>query len=478
MSNNLNQRLVPVILCGGSGTRLWPLSRKQYPKQYLPLHTNNTLLQETILRLQEIPNVECPIIIANCEHRFLVAEQCRDIGLNNPIIILEPEGKNTAPAIVAGAFQAKNKFENCHLLILPADHYIKNVTKFYKAIDKARKQAANGALVTFGVSPVNPNTNYGYIKYSNYIQDGVYKVEKFTEIPDLITAQFFLDQKNYLWNSGIFLFDSDVFLQEMLTFNPKILNKTKESLKNSSKDLDFIRLEEEAFAECPSDSIDYCLMEKSDKTTVIQFDVGWNDIGSWNSLFSLGKKDSNNNVIKGDIHIEATTNSYINSNHHLVVTLGVDNLVVINTPDATLISSKEMADDLKNSLSLLPKKNREELYNHRKVYRPWGWFDVIDEGNFYKVKRLYVKPGGKLSYQYHKKRSEHWTVVDGVATIRIEDRTQKLTSGESIFIAQGEKHSLANNSKNGLEIIEVQSGKYFGEDDIIRINDIYGRLNK
>jgi len=211
---------------------------------------------------------------------------------------------------------------------------------------------------------------------------------------------------------------------------------------------------------------------------VIQFDVGWSDIGSWNSLFSLGKKDSNNNVIKGDAYVEATTNSYINSNHHLVVTLGVDNLVVINTPDATLISSKEMADDLKNSLSRLPKKNQEELYNHRKVYRPWGWFDVIDEGNFYKVKRLYVKPGGKLSYQYHKKRSEHWTVIDGIATIKIEDKAQKLTSGESIFIAQGQKHSLANNSKNHLEIIEVQSGKYFGEDDIIRINDIYGRINK
>jgi len=478
MSNNLNQRLVPVILCGGSGTRLWPLSRKQYPKQYLPLLTNNTLLQETILRLQEIPDVESPIIIANCEHRFLVAEQCRDIGLNNPTIILEPEGKNTAPAIVAGALQAKNKLENCHLLILPADHYIKNITKFYKAIDKARKQAANGALVTFGISPVNPNINYGYIKHTDCIEDGVYKVEKFTEKPDLKTAEFFLDQKNYLWNSGIFLFDSDTFLQEMLTFNPKILNKTKESLENSSIDLDFIRLEEVAFAECPSDSIDYCLMEKSNKTIVIQFDVGWNDIGSWNSLFSLGKKDSNNNVIKGDAYLEATTNSYINSNHHLVVTLGVDNLVVINTPDATLISSKEMADDLKNSLSRLPKKNQEELYNHRKVYRPWGWFDVIDEGNFYKVKRLYVKPGGKLSYQYHKKRSEHWTVIDGIATIKIEDKAQKLTSGESIFIAQGQKHSLANNSKNHLEIIEVQSGKYFGEDDIIRINDIYGRINK
>ncbi len=478
MKSNFSQKLVPIILCGGSGTRLWPLSRKQYPKQFLPLLSDNTMLQETILRIQQIPNVENPIIISNDEHRFLVAEQCRNIGLNNPEIILEPIAKNTAPAIVAGTLYAKSKFDNCNILILPADHYIANIKKFNKAIELARNEATKGALITFGIHPNSSNTNYGYIKYSNTIKKGIYKVDKFIEKPDLKTAQSFLKQKKYLWNSGIFLFNLDLFLVEMNEFNPKIVENIKNSLIDSSKDFDFIRLGKKAFIECPSISIDYCLMEKSKKTIVVQFNVGWSDIGSWSSLYSFGKKDLNKNIVSGPTHIEETSNSYIRSNHHLVVTLGVDNLIIVNTPDATLISTKEKVNDLKGLTERLTKKNHKEVQNHKKVFRPWGWFDVIDEGNFYKVKRLHVKPKGKLSYQFHKKRSEHWTVVDGVATIRIEGRTKKLTSGESIFIAQGEKHSLANNSKNQLEIIEVQSGKYFGEDDIIRINDIYGRINK
>lgn len=478
MKSNFGQKLVPIILCGGSGSRLWPLSRKQYPKQFLPLISDNTMLQETILRLRKIPDVENPIIISNHEHRFLVAEQCRNIGLSKPVIMLEPVAKNTAPAIVAGALYAKLKFDNCHLLILPADHFIENIKEFNKAIETARKLASKGTLITFGIQPNSPNTSYGYIKYSKSIQKGVFKVDKFTEKPDLKTAQVFLNQKKYLWNSGIFLFDLDLFLLEMSIFNPEITKKIKNSLENSSKDFDFIRLEKKAFEDCPSISIDYCLMEKSKNTIVIQLNVGWSDIGSWSSLYLFGKKDLNNNVVKGATHLESTSNSYINSSHHLVVTLGIDNLIIVNTPDATLISSIEKANDLKGLTERLAKKNLKEVQNHRKVYRPWGWFDVIDEGAFYKVKRLHVKPKGKLSYQYHKKRSEHWTVVDGVATIRIEDITQKLYSGESVFIAQGEKHSLMNNSKKPLEIIEVQSGKYFGEDDIIRINDIYGRTNK
>lgn len=478
MKRNFSQKLVPIILCGGSGTRLWPLSRKKYPKQFLPLLSDNTMLQETIVRLKQIQNVENPIIITNDEHRFLVAEQCKNIGLNDPEIILEPIAKNTAPAIAAGALHAKFKFDNCNLLILPADHYIQNIKKFNKVIELARNQASRGSLITFGITPNSPNTNYGYIKYSNTIRRGIYKVDKFKEKPDLKTAQSFLNQKKYLWNSGIFLFNLDLFLLEMNKFNPKIIENIKISLINSSKDLDFIRLEKKAFFECPSISIDYCLMEKSNKAIVIQFNVGWSDIGSWNSLYSFEKKDRNKNIVKGSAYLESTSNSYINSSHHLVVTLGVDNLIIVNTPDATLISSKDKVNDLKGLTERLSKKNLKEVQNHRKVYRPWGWFDVIDEGNFYKVKRLYLKPEGKLSYQYHKKRSEHWTVVEGVATIIIDGRTQKLKSGESILISQGQKHSLENNSKNRLEIIEVQSGKYFGEDDIIRINDIYGRIKK
>ena len=468
--------IIPVILSGGSGTRLWPLSRKQYPKQYLPLVGDNTMLQETILRLNGLDNLADPIIICNADHRFLVAEQCQQIDINNPTILLEPVGRNTAPAIAAAALQSLQDSEDKLLLVLSADHVIQDIDAFHQAINIATKQAQEGKLVTFGIVPTDASTVYGYIKSSKERINGSYKVEEFIEKPDLITAKSYLDQGNYLWNSGMFMFQAITLVKELNAYSPDIVVSVNDAVNNAVQDLDFIRLDSQAFKSSPSDSIDYALMEKSDNVVVVPLDAQWNDIGSWSALYDIGIKDGSGNVIKGDVIAQDTTNTYINANHHMVATIGVDNLIVVDTPDATFIAKQDRAQEVKSIIETLQSNDRNECEEHRKVYRPWGWYDSIESGKNFQVKMLHVNPGAKLSLQMHHKRAEHWVVVTGTATVINEEDKLTLREGESTYIPVGTTHGLENKTNEQLEIIEVQSGTYLGEDDIVRFEDIYGRI--
>ncbi len=481
--------IIPVILSGGSGTRLWPLSREQYPKQYLPLIGSNTMLQETMLRLNGIVDLSDPIIICNADHRFLVAEQCQQIDIANPTILLEPVGRNTAPAIAAAALQSLKNSDDSVLLVLSADHVIQDIQAFHDAINIARKQAQIGKLVTFGIVPTDAAIGYGYIKSqdelstgkrrcpraSKHSNDSAFNVEEFVEKPDLKTAQSYLEQGNYLWNSGMFMFQADILIDELTAHSPDIVVSVKDAVNNAAQDLDFIRLDKVAFESSPSNSIDYALMEKSNNVVVVPLDADWNDIGSWSALYDIGVKDINGNVINGDVIIQDTTNTYIHANHHLVVTIGVDNLIVVDTPDATFIATQNKAQEVKSIVESMQDKNRCESGTHRKVYRPWGWYDSIECGEHFQVKRLQINPGAKLSLQMHHKRAEHWVVVNGSALVTNGNEVFTLTEGESTYIPIGVKHSLENKNNTPLEIIEVQSGTYLGEDDIVRYEDNYGR---
>jgi mannose-1-phosphate guanylyltransferase/mannose-6-phosphate isomerase len=471
-------QIIPVILSGGSGTRLWPLSRKQYPKQYLTLAGDNSMLQETILRLSGLDNLAVPIIICNVDHRFLVAEQCQQIKITNPTILLEPVGRNTAPAIAAAALQSLKETDDSLLLVLSADHVIQNVEAFHLAINIASQKVQEGRIVTFGIVPTDANTGYGYIKSSKKNDDGAYKVEEFVEKPDLETAQTYLDQGSYLWNSGMFMFKADTLIDELTTHSPDIVKLVSDAVNNAKQDLDFIRLDKQPFESSPSDSIDYALMEKSDNVFVVPLDVGWSDVGSWSTLYDIGLKDKSGNVFKGDVIAKDTTNTYIYASHHMVTTVGLDNLVVIDTPDATFIASQDKAHEVKFIVESLQKKTRDEAHSNRKVYRPWGWYDSIEVGKHFQVKRLHVNPGAKLSLQMHHKRAEHWVVVTGTATVSKGDKTFNLNKGESTYVPVGTTHGLENKTNEQLEIIEVQSGSYLGEDDIVRFEDIYGRVEE
>jgi len=469
-------QVIPVILSGGSGTRLWPLSRKEYPKQYLPLAGDNTMLQETILRLSGLDNLVDPIIVCNADHRFLVAEQCQQIDIKNPTILLEPVGRNTAPAIAAAALQSLKTSDDAVLLVLSADHVIQDIDAFHEAIKIASSQAREGKLATFGIVPTDVNTGYGYIKASIGDINGAYKVEEFVEKPDLKTAEFYLEQGNYLWNSGMFMFKADVLIDELTTLSPEIVESVKTAVNNAEQDLDFIRLDKQAFESSRSDSIDYALMEKSNNVVVVPLDAGWSDVGSWSALYDIGAKDSSGNVLQGDVTAQDTTNTYIYASHHMVTAVGVDNLVVIDTPDATFIASQDKAHEVKSIVESLQKKGRDEAHSNRKVYRPWGWYDSIEVGVHFQVKRLHVNPGAKLSLQMHNKRAEHWVVVSGTATATNGEDVLTLTEGDSTYIPIGTTHGLENKTNEQLEIIEVQSGTYLGEDDIVRFEDIYGRV--
>ena len=469
-------KIVPVILSGGSGTRLWPLSRKQYPKQYLPLASDNTMLQETILRLKGLDNLADPIIVCNADHRFLVAEQCQQIDIQNPTILLEPVGRNTAPAIAAAALQSLKDLDGSMLLVLSADHVIQDIELFHQAINIASQQAQDGKLATFGIVPTNANTGYGYIKSSEENNNGAYKVEEFVEKPDLKTAQTYLEQGNYFWNSGMFMFKADVLIDELTTHSSDIVNSVNNAINNATQDLDFIRLDKQAFESSPSDSIDYALMEKSDNVVVVPLDAQWNDIGAWPALYDIGNKDANGNVTKGDVIIQDTTSTYINADHHMVVAIGVDNLIIIDTPDATFVATQDKAQEVKSIVESLQDSGRCEGSVNRKVYRPWGWYDSIESGEHFQVKRLHVKPGAKLSLQMHHKRAEHWVVVSGTATVTNGEQIFNLNKGESTCIPLGITHALENKTNKLLEVIEVQSGTYLGEDDIVRFEDMYGRI--
>jgi mannose-1-phosphate guanylyltransferase/mannose-6-phosphate isomerase len=469
-------KVTPVILSGGSGIRLWPLSRKQYPKQYLPLAGDNTMLQETITRLSDLENLTDPIIVCNADHRFLVAEQCQQIEIKNPTILLEPVGRNTAPAIAAAALQSLKISDDIVLLVLSADHVIQDIDAFHEAINIARNQAQEGKLTTFGIVPIDANTGYGYIKSSKNNTDGAYKVEEFVEKPDLKTAKSYLRQGNYLWNSGMFMFKAEALIDELTAHSPDIVKAVSSAVKNATQDLDFIRLEESSFSLSPGESIDYALMEKSNNVVVVPLDAGWSDVGSWSTLYDIGEKDSSGNVLKGDVIAKDTTNTYIYASHHMVTSVGVDSLIVIDTPDATFIASQDRVHEVKLIVESLQKKGRDEAHSNRKVYRPWGWYDSIEVGKHFQVKRLHVNPGAKLSLQMHHKRAEHWVVVSGRATAINGEAVLTLTEGDSTFIPVGTTHGLENKTNEQLEIIEVQSGTYLGEDDIVRFEDIYGRV--
>jgi len=472
-------KIVPVILSGGSGTRLWPLSRQQYPKQFLTLLGNKSMFQETLLRLKGVSNLANPVIVCNENHRFLVAEQLNQIGINNAAIILEPIGRNTAPAITAAAMQIINNIDkkNSVMLVLSADHQINDTDKFQKKINIAKTYAQKGRLVTFGIVPNSPNTGFGYINYIEKLSSEVYEVKKFVEKPDQKTAESYLKDGCYLWNSGMFMFDPNQLLSELSIHCDEIVKTVKKSFDNATQDLDFIRLESQFFESSPSDSIDYALMEKSNNVVVIKLDAGWSDVGSWSSLYEISEKDKNGNVFKGDIFAEETYNSYIDSGSHIIATIGVSDLVIVDTPDATLIASKEQSHKVQKIVKSLQSFDRDEHINNRKVFRPWGWYDSIESGVNFQVKRLHVNPGAKLSLQMHNKRAEHWVVIDGVANVTNGDKTFELIKGESTHIPIGVTHSLENQTSKILEIIEVQSGIYLGEDDIVRFEDIYGRVN-
>ena len=472
-------KIVPVILSGGSGTRLWPLSREQYPKQFINLISENSMFQETLLRLKDLKDLSDPIIICNTNHRFLAAEQLIQIGFAKSSILLEPIGRNTAPAIEAAAIHLVNNLhgKDSIMLVLSADHVINDLSEFQKTINLAKIQAKNGSLVTFGIVPNSPNTGYGYINYGRELISDIFEVNKFVEKPDKKTAEIYIKDGQYLWNSGMFMFNPEVFLEELSIESGEIINTMRASVENATHDLDFIRLEEGAFKSSLNISIDYALMEKSNNVAVVKLDAGWSDVGSWKSLYKSSKKNKDGNVLKGDVLTEETFDSYIDSGSHIVATIGVSNLVIIDTPDATMIASKDKAHEVQKIVKKLKRLDREEYANNRKVFRPWGWFDSIESGSNFQVKRLHVNPGAKLSLQMHHKRAEHWVVVDGLASVTNGNKKFSLTKGESTYIPVGVTHSLENKSNQILEIIEVQSGSYLGEDDIVRFEDVYGRIN-
>jgi mannose-1-phosphate guanylyltransferase / mannose-6-phosphate isomerase len=465
--------MIPVILSGGSGTRLWPLSRGQYPKQFLPLVSKNTLLQETLLRLTGIEGLKAPIAVCNEDHRFMMAEQLREIDAKPAAIILEPVAKNTAPAITMAALQAK---ADDILLVLPADHVIDNIAAFQLAIAQANILAEQGFLVTFGIVPTEPETGYGYIKRNTVQQGAAFNVEAFVEKPDLETAKSYLQSGDYFWNSGMFVFKASSFLTELEKFNPIMLSVCQQAMNEAKVDMDFVRVDKAIFSTCPSDSIDYAVMEKTDKVVVIPLDAGWNDIGSWSALWDVTHKDEFGNAISGDVLTRETENSFIYSEDKLVTVIGVQNLVVVNTKDALMIASKDKVQDVKHIVEQLKKSNRKEVEIHRKVYRPWGYYDLIDTGDRHQTKRIVVKPGAKLSIQKHHHRAEHWVVVKGTALVSRGDETLLITENESTYISLGTIHRLENPGVIPLEIVEVQSGSYLGEDDIVRYSDHYGRI--
>jgi len=466
----------PVILAGGTGSRLWPKSRAALPKQFLALTSDRTMIQETVIRLAGVDALP-PSIICNEEHRFLVAEQMRQINIDNSDILLEPVGRNTAPAIALAALHATANGEDPTLLVLAADHLIQDSATFQAQIKQAQILAEQGKLVTFGIVPTQPHTGYGYIKAGNAIGNG-FEVSQFVEKPDMDTATEYVNSGEYFWNSGMFMFKASVFLKALELHAPEMFAVCTKAIAQTEKDLDFIRISEDIFATCPSDSIDYAVMEKTADAAMVTLDAGWSDVGSWSSLWETGKKDSNGNVTIGDTLLESTTNSYVNAEDCLVSVIGLDDVVVVQTKDAVMVANKKNSEQIKTVVNHLKKNKRPEFEFHREVYRPWGSYDSIDEGGRFKVKRITVKPGEKLSVQMHHHRAEHWVVVSGTANVTVNDETTMLTENESIYIPIGAVHALENPGKIPLELIEVQSGAYLGEDDIVRFSDRYGRSDK
>jgi mannose-1-phosphate guanylyltransferase/mannose-6-phosphate isomerase len=466
--------MIPVILSGGSGSRLWPLSREAYPKQFLPLAGKDTMLQATWRRVEALASAP-PLLVANEEHRFMVAEQLRQVGCTPSAILLEPVGRNTAPAIAVAALQAVASGDDPLLLVLPSDHVIADTDAFLAAVRMAEQAARAGQLVTFGIVPTGPETGYGYIRAATSAVAGVRAVAQFVEKPDARTAAGYVASGDYFWNSGMFLFLASAYLNELARHQPAMLAACHAALDGASRDADFVRLEATAFAACPADSIDYAVMEKTAHAAVLPITVGWNDVGSWSALWDIAQQDGNGNAHHGDVVARGCRNTLAWGDGRLVALLGLEDVVVVDTADAVLVAHKDHVQDVKQIVNDLKAAGRPEPTWHRKVYRPWGSYDSIDMGERFQVKRITVKPGAQLSLQMHHHRAEHWIVVSGTGRITRGDEVVMLSENQSTYIPLGVKHRLENPGRVPLELIEVQSGSYLGEDDIVRFEDVYGR---
>ncbi|TAM64368.1 MAG: mannose-1-phosphate guanylyltransferase/mannose-6-phosphate isomerase [Rhodanobacter sp.] len=468
--------LIPLILSGGSGTRLWPVSRKNLPKQFLELAGKGTLFQQTIARTRQLPGVAAPIVVASEDHRFLAADQLLEMDITDATIVLEPLARNTAPAIALGALEALQRDADAMLLVLPADHLIGDTAAFVEGVRQAMPLAAQGWLVTFGIRPDRAETGFGYIRRAEAIDGHGFRVEQFVEKPDLATAGSYLADGGYDWNSGMFLFKASRYLEELAAHAPAMLAAVRAAHAKATADLDFVRIDRDAFAQVPDDSIDYAVMEKTRRAAVVPVSCAWSDIGSWSALWLTGDKDADSNLREGDTMAVDTRNSLLRSHErHLLATVGIDDLIVVTTPDATLVAHRDAAQDVKKIVEQLKVAGRSEHSLHRVVYRPWGSYDSLEEGGRFQVKRIVVKPGASLSLQKHHHRAEHWIVVSGTAEVTCDDKVFLLGENQSTYIPLGSKHRLRNPGKVALELIEVQSGSYLGEDDIVRYDDVYGR---
>lgn len=475
--------IVPVVLSGGSGSRLWPLSREMYPKQFLSLVNKKTMLQNTLTRLSGVDGLVSPMVVCNENHRFIVADQLSAIKQSPSAILLEPLGRNTAPAVAVAALQAMANGHDPVLLILPADHVIRNEELLCSVVQMGGNFAKAGKLVTFGIVPEGPETGYGYIKRGPAFGpecsgSTVYKVDRFEEKPNLVTAQKYVESGSYYWNSGMFMFLASRFIEELDRYAPAMLDACRKALFDAKLNGEAVHLDKDAFAACPSDSIDYAVMEKTADGLVLPLDAGWSDVGSWSAIWEIGKRGADGNVIVGDVLQKETSNSYLHAESRMVAVVGVDNLVVVETADAVLVCAKDRVQEVKGVVDSLRKDKRDEAVLHRKVFRPWGGYECIDREDRFQVKRITVNPGASLSSQMHHHRAEHWIVVKGTAKISHGNETLILSENQSTYIPLGVVHRLENPGKIPLELIEVQSGSYLGEDDIVRFDDVYGRTTK
>ncbi|ESP95114.1 mannose-1-phosphate guanylyltransferase/mannose-6-phosphate isomerase [Pseudoalteromonas luteoviolacea] len=466
--------ILPIIMAGGSGTRLWPLSRGNYPKQFLKLHGENTMLQETISRLNGLEHSPV-MLICNEEHRFIAAEQVRQLDVKHSGIFLEPVGRNTAPAIALAAFKAIENNEDPLLLVLAADHVIEHQAAFLESVEKATSLAQQGKLVTFGIVGTTPETGYGYIKRGEAVENG-FVVNSFVEKPDLSTAKQYIASGDYYWNSGMFLFKASRYLEELKAFRPDIYSACEKAVEVQNSDMEFVRVDKDAFEACPDESIDYAVMEHTQDAVVVPMDAGWNDVGGFAALWEVSEKDENGNAFIGDVKSVDTKNTLVFGEDKLVSTVGVEDLVIVNTKDAVLVAHKNESQKVKEIVNQLKRDQRSEVTFHREVYRPWGKYDSVDNGERFQVKRITVKPGAKLSVQMHHHRAEHWIVVSGTARVHLDGEERFVTENESVYIPITSVHALENPGKVDLELIEVQSGSYLGEDDIVRFEDRYGRV--
>jgi mannose-1-phosphate guanylyltransferase / mannose-6-phosphate isomerase len=473
----MREAIHPVILSGGSGTRLWPLSRRSYPKHLLPLVSEQSLLQDTLLRVAGSAGFAPPLLVCNEDYRFVIGEQARDAAVVPRAILLEPVGRNTAPAVTVAALLLAAEESRALMLVLPSDHAIKDQAAFLKAVDRAATAAAGGAIVTFGITPRAPETGYGYIQIGEPLAGapGAFRVARFVEKPDRASAERFIAEGGYAWNSGMFIFRAESLLEEMARFAPEVLAACREAVAAAALDLDFLRLGREAFARSPPISIDYAVLERTSRAAVVPADIGWSDVGSWTALWAQGSKDAGGNVLVGDVLTRDVRDSYIRTDGRLVTAVGVEGVVLVATRDALLLCRMDRVDEVKQIVEGLERDRRSEAVLHPRVHRPWGSYEGIDTGERFQVKRITVKPGAKLSLQKHAKRAEHWVVVRGSARVTIDARQFILEANQSTYIPVGSAHRLENPGPGPLDLIEVQTGAYLGEDDIVRLEDDYGR---